>query len=209
MTRRASPPFATPLSLHFALVTSGEDVVDRLAAAADAAGIRRIHVLAWRDLDDPEAGGSELHAHEILSLWARAGLDINMRTSFSPGQRQVIWRNGYRVIRKAGRYMVFPRAAFTEWMGWHGGRDGLVGHTQPRRVAALSISRRIAEELNVNWGREVGSKVRFDDRTSPATVIKFLTDGMLLRAGPSPNRGRTRTSRDRSESTWRQTIGDC
>ncbi len=126
MTRRASPPFETPLSLHFALVTSGEDVVDRLAAAADAAGIRRIHVLAWRDLDDPEAGGSELHAHEILSLWARAGLDINMRTSFSPGQRQVIWRNGYRVIRKAGRYMVFPRAALSELAGWHGGRDALV-----------------------------------------------------------------------------------
>ena len=36
------------------------------------------------------------------------------------------WRDGYRVIRKAGRYMVFPRAAFSEMMGWHGGRDGLV-----------------------------------------------------------------------------------
>ena len=36
------------------------------------------------------------------------------------------WRDGYRVIRKAGRYMVFPRAAFSEMMGWHGGSDGLV-----------------------------------------------------------------------------------
>ena len=36
------------------------------------------------------------------------------------------WRDGYRVIRKAGRYLVFPRAAFSEMMGWHGGRDGLV-----------------------------------------------------------------------------------
>jgi glycosyltransferase involved in cell wall biosynthesis len=38
----------------------------------------------------------------------------------------VSWRDGYRVIRKAGRYLVFPRAAFSEMMGWHGGRDGLV-----------------------------------------------------------------------------------
>ena len=36
------------------------------------------------------------------------------------------WRDGYRVIRKAGRYLVFPRAAFSEMMGWHGGRDALV-----------------------------------------------------------------------------------
>ena len=49
-----------------------------------------------------------------------------MRTSFAAGQPQMSWRDGYRVIRKAGRYMVFPRAAFSEMMGWHGGSDGLV-----------------------------------------------------------------------------------
>ena len=61
-----------------------------------------------------------------------------------------------------------------------GGRTGRIACTQPRRVAALSVSRRVAEELGVEWGREVGCKVRFDDRTSRQTVIKFLTDGMLL-----------------------------
>ena len=60
------------------------------------------------------------------------------------------------------------------------GTRGRIACTQPRRVAALSISRRVAEELGVSWGREVGCKIRFDDRTTPATVIKFLTDGMLL-----------------------------
>ncbi|MFT3870251.1 MAG: DUF3418 domain-containing protein [Nibricoccus sp.] len=60
------------------------------------------------------------------------------------------------------------------------GSQGRIACTQPRRVAALSISRRVAEELNVNWGREVGCKIRFNDQTSDATVIKFLTDGMLL-----------------------------
>jgi len=60
------------------------------------------------------------------------------------------------------------------------GLRGRIACTQPRRVAALSISRRVAEELGVEWGREVGCKVRFSDQTSPQTVIKFLTDGMLL-----------------------------
>ena len=55
-----------------------------------------------------------------------------------------------------------------------------IGCTQPRRVAALSISRRIAEELSVTWGREVGCKIRFDDRTSADTYIKLMTDGILL-----------------------------
>jgi len=60
------------------------------------------------------------------------------------------------------------------------GQAGRIACTQPRRVAALSISRRVAEELGVAWGREVGCKIRFSDQTTPATVIKFLTDGMLL-----------------------------
>ena len=60
------------------------------------------------------------------------------------------------------------------------GVTGRIACTQPRRVAALSISRRVAEELAVTWGREVGCKIRFNDQTTPATVIKFLTDGMLL-----------------------------
>lgn len=61
-----------------------------------------------------------------------------------------------------------------------GGRQGKIACTQPRRVAALSVSRRVAEELGVEWGGPVGCKIRFDDHTSRDTVIKFLTDGMLL-----------------------------
>ena len=60
------------------------------------------------------------------------------------------------------------------------GVEALIGCTQPRRVAALSISRRLAEELGVTWGREVGCKIRFDDRSSPETYIKLMTDGILL-----------------------------
>ncbi len=60
------------------------------------------------------------------------------------------------------------------------GIGAMIGCTQPRRVAALSISQRIAEELNVPWGREVGCKIRFDDRSGAHTYIKLMTDGILL-----------------------------
>jgi len=60
------------------------------------------------------------------------------------------------------------------------GERGRIACTQPRRVAATSVARRVAEELNVAFGREVGCKIRFADQTSGDTVIKFMTDGMLL-----------------------------
>ena len=60
------------------------------------------------------------------------------------------------------------------------GQKGLIGCTQPRRVAALSVAERIAEELKVPLGREVGAKIRFTDRTGPETAIKVMTDGILL-----------------------------
>ncbi|MEC7226937.1 MAG: helicase-related protein, partial [Candidatus Latescibacterota bacterium] len=60
------------------------------------------------------------------------------------------------------------------------GVRGKIAVTQPRRVAALSIARRIAEELELEYGRHIGSKIRFRDQTSPETFIKVMTDGMLL-----------------------------
>ncbi|HEY7106939.1 MAG TPA: glycosyltransferase family 4 protein [Acidimicrobiia bacterium] len=100
--------------------------VAKLGDIAGEAGIERVSILAWRDLDDPEAGGSERHAANVAALWAEAGIEVTMRTSYAANRPMVSWRDGYRVIRKAGRYLVFPRAAFSEMMGWHGGRDGLV-----------------------------------------------------------------------------------
>jgi ATP-dependent RNA helicase DHX8/PRP22 len=60
-------------------------------------------------------------------------------------------------------------------------RRGLVGCTQPRRVAAMSVAKRVAEEMGVRLGAEVGYSIRFEDCTSPDTVVKFMTDGMLMR----------------------------
>lgn len=60
-------------------------------------------------------------------------------------------------------------------------RRGAIAVTQPRRVAAVSVSRRVAQELSVPLGDEVGYAIRFEDRTSEKTCIKYLTDGVLLR----------------------------
>ena len=60
------------------------------------------------------------------------------------------------------------------------GIAGTIGCTQPRRIAATSTARRVAEELSVTYGKQVGCKVRFKDETSPDTLIKFMTDGILL-----------------------------
>ena len=60
-------------------------------------------------------------------------------------------------------------------------RKGIIGITQPRRVAAITVAKRVAEERGVELGEEVGYCVRFDDCTSSRTSIKFITDGMLLR----------------------------
>ena len=56
-----------------------------------------------------------------------------------------------------------------------------VGCTQPRRVAAMSVAARVAEEMGVKLGNEVGYSIRFEDNTSDKTVVKYMTDGMLLR----------------------------
>jgi ATP-dependent RNA helicase DHX8/PRP22 len=59
--------------------------------------------------------------------------------------------------------------------------NGIVGCTQPRRVAAMSVAKRVSEEVGCELGQEVGYTIRFEDMTSPATKIKYMTDGMLQR----------------------------
>ena len=60
-------------------------------------------------------------------------------------------------------------------------KTGRIGCTQPRRVAAMSVAARVAQEMDVKLGHEVGYAIRFEDCTSDKTVLKYMTDGMLLR----------------------------
>ena len=59
--------------------------------------------------------------------------------------------------------------------------NGIIGCTQPRRVAAMSVAKRVSEEVGCELGQEVGYTIRFEDMTNPATKIKYMTDGMLQR----------------------------
>ncbi|AJD47982.1 ATP-dependent helicase HrpA [Isoalcanivorax pacificus W11-5] len=60
------------------------------------------------------------------------------------------------------------------------GRAGMIGHTQPRRLAARAVANRLAEEIDTRVGEMVGFKVRFQDQVSDSTLVKLMTDGMLL-----------------------------
>lgn len=60
------------------------------------------------------------------------------------------------------------------------GKAGRIGVTQPRRLAATGMARRVAEEMDTEYGKGVGCQVRFDDQTCDETIIKFMTDGILL-----------------------------
>ncbi|KAF8527374.1 P-loop containing nucleoside triphosphate hydrolase protein [Hysterangium stoloniferum] len=70
----------------------------------------------------------------------------------------------------------------TQYLAEEGFADrGKIGCTQPRRVAAMSVAKRVAEEVGCRLGQEVGYTIRFEDCTSPETKIKYMTDGMLQR----------------------------
>ena len=60
-------------------------------------------------------------------------------------------------------------------------KNGIIGCTQPRRVAAVSVAKRVADEVGCELGTIVGYSIRFEDQTSSHTVIKYMTDGVLLR----------------------------
>ena len=76
----------------------------------------------------------------------------------------------------SGKTTQLPKLCLEAGRGLH----GVIGHTQPRRIAARSVATRIAEELKCEIGTDVGFKVRFSDHTSPNSYIKLMTDGILL-----------------------------
>ena len=76
----------------------------------------------------------------------------------------------------SGKTTQLPKICLEAGRGAH----GLIGHTQPRRIAARTVAARIAEELQSPLGRLVGYKVRFSDRVGADSVIKLMTDGILL-----------------------------
>lgn len=195
----------SPASASGGLV-SREEAVAEVARRASEVGIRRIHMLAWRDYDDPEAGGSEVHAHEIAKLWAEAGLEVLMRTSYAVGRPRVATRDGYQVVRKAGRYMVFPRAALAEITRSHGPRDAVVEvwngmpflspvwtrspkivvihhvHAEMWRMALPPVLARLGNRIEERWAPP------FYRDTLVVTPSESSRDDIIERLGLAPDR---------------------
>ena len=139
--------------------------------------------------DQREALLERLHQQVCASVALREERRVNVPRITYPSELPITVRKdeivaairGHQVVVIAGetgsgKTTQIPKMCLEAGLGI----EAKIGCTQPRRVAALSISRRIAEELNVAWGREVGCKIRFDDRSSPQTYIKLMTDGILL-----------------------------
>ena len=80
----------------------------------------------------------------------------------------------------SGKTTQLPKILLEMGRGRGAGGKGLIGHTQPRRIAASSVAKRIAEELKSPLGEVVGFKVRFQDRLQPGASVKLMTDGILL-----------------------------
>ncbi|MGY0194674.1 ATP-dependent RNA helicase HrpA [Leptothrix sp. BB-4] len=80
----------------------------------------------------------------------------------------------------SGKTTQLPKIALAMGRGLGAGGTGLIGHTQPRRIAASSVAKRIADELKSPLGDVVGYKVRFQDRLQPGASVKLMTDGILL-----------------------------
>lgn len=100
--------------------------IDELAAELRRLQVCRIHTLAWRDLADPDAGGSEVHADEFIRRWVAAGMDVTHRTSGLAGRSAESVRDGYRVVNRGGRMTVFPRTVMSETFRREGSFDALV-----------------------------------------------------------------------------------
>ena len=122
---------------------------------------------------------------EKRSLFAHAGqLQLNFPAELPVCEYQdqivELLKNNQVVIvagaTGSGKTTQLPKMALAAGCG----RYGRIGCTQPRRLAASSLARRAAQEMQAEFGQAVGYKVRFDDHTSENTVVKFMTDGILL-----------------------------
>lgn len=151
---------------------------------------RRIHQI--RKLNNSTRQSEEFEQLKILIKNAKEKLSLREAQSIHisyPEQLPVSKRSEdivaavseYQVVIVAGetgsgKTTQLPKVCLQAGLG----RKGLIGHTQPRRLAARTVSQRIAEEMEVELGGVIGYQVRFTDQASDETLVKVMTDGILL-----------------------------
>ncbi|AJE99677.1 ATP-dependent RNA helicase HrpA [Pandoraea apista] len=144
------------------------------------AGARRL-TAAERDARDAERlAARQAAANRVPEIQFPEALPVS-------GRREEIARAiaGHQVVivsgeTGSGKTTQLPKICLALGRGLGAGGTGLIGHTQPRRIAASATARRIADELNTPLGEIVGFKVRFNDTLSNGASVKLMTDGILL-----------------------------
>ena len=112
-----------------------------------------------------------MQAHQVIIVCGETG---SGKTTQLPKMALALGRGGWKTAQTSGAQNA------TEGQSNKGQRRQIIGHTQPRRIAASSVAKRIAQELNTPLGEVVGYKVRFQDRLSKDASVKLMTDGILL-----------------------------
>ena len=112
-----------------------------------------------------------MQAHQVIIVCGETG---SGKTTQLPKMALALGRGGWKSAQTSDAHGV------TEGQPNKGPRRQIIGHTQPRRIAASSVAKRIAQELNTPLGEVVGYKVRFQDRLSKDASVKLMTDGILL-----------------------------
>lgn len=155
-----------------ALYKSKKDRDDAKAGDADP----ELRMSGDGDADVEEVEVKELTAHEKI-LAGRKKLPVfPYREEFLEAVRD---NKVLIIVGETGSGKTTQIPQYLHEAGWS--KIGKIGCTQPRRVAAMSVAARVSQEMNCKLGQEVGYSIRFEDCTSDATVIKYMTDGMLLR----------------------------
>lgn len=165
---------------HVIGVKEGDKTREELEEEADASkegsAYRQDHAFAKLITSQQDTAASEFSRTRTLQQQRQALPIYGVRDDFLAALRD------HQILVVVGQTGSGKTTQLTQYLHEEGyTKTGVVGCTQPRRVAAVSVAKRVADEMSVELGAEVGYAIRFEDCTSPKTVIAYMTDGILLR----------------------------